>query len=217
MPGGRSVEELQLEIREYLRENMGIYIVIVALFVAGVIAGSLIARGLDEDNRLLLNQYFNLLVEKGNGAGLEEQSTVLGQSLKTNFQFLFLTWGAGIFSFGFPLVLLLVGIRGFSVGFTVAFLVNRAAFRGMLFAMGSVLPHNLILIPAQVVIAATGFSFSWLRFRRFLERRPSPIREHLGPYTLMIFFMGLVLFLGCLVEAYISPVFVRLLIPVLND
>ena len=26
------MEELQLEIREYLRENMGIYIVIVALF-----------------------------------------------------------------------------------------------------------------------------------------------------------------------------------------
>ena len=208
------MEELQLEIREYLRENMGIYIVIVALFVAGVIAGSLIARGLDEDNRLLLNQYFNLLVEKGNGAGLEEQSTVLGQSLKTNFQFLFLTWGAGIFSFGFPLVLLLVGIRGFSVGFTVAFLVNRAAFRGMLFAMGSVLPHNLILIPAQVVIAATGFSFSWLGSG---ASRAAPLSEHLGPYTLMIFFMGLVLFLGCLVEAYISPVFVRLLIPVLND
>lgn len=210
------MDEIQLEIKEYLRENMGIYILIICLFVVGVLAGALAVRGLDESQRLALNSYFNYFVESFNDPETMNQGAIFRDSLKLNFQYLFLTWILGIFLFGYPLISGLVALRGFSVGFTVGFLVERASFRGILFSMGSVLPHNLLVIPAIVVIAVTGFSFSWLRFRGYLEKRPCSIREHIGPYTLMVFLVGLVLFLGVLTEAYISPVFVKLLIPMMR-
>ena len=210
------MDEIQLEIKEYLRDNMGIYSFIIILFVLGVLAGALALRGLDEGQRMALNQYFSLFVDSFGGEEALDQSAIFRQSLRTNFQYLFLTWLLGIFIFGFPFICGLSMLRGFSVGFTVGFLVERASFRGVLFAIGSVLPHNLLIIPATLVIVVTGFSFSWLRFRSYLEKRPCSVREHIGPYTLMIFLVGLVLFTGVLVEAYVSPVFVKLLIPMMR-
>ncbi|HHX87306.1 MAG TPA: hypothetical protein GX693_03885, partial [Firmicutes bacterium] len=61
----------------------------------------------------------------------------------------------------------------------------------------------------------TGFSFSWHRFRSYLEKRPYPARKHLAPYTAVTFLLGILMMAGCLVEAYISPVFIKLLVPLL--
>jgi len=86
----------------------------------------------------------------------------------------------------------------------------------MLFALGSVLPHNLLIIPSLLVIGLTAFSLSWLRFCCHLQKSPCSLREHIAPYTIMIFLAGLALFAGVLIEAYLSPVFIRILIPMMR-
>lgn len=206
------MEWIRLEVREYLRQNMGIYIVVVILFALGVLAGALLLRGLDENQRVLLDRYFNLLVENYHGQDLPAGTAILAQSLKNNFRFLALVWLCGLFVLGFPLVMVLVGVRGFFVGFTVGFLVDRAALRGLLFALGAVLPHHLLLVPAVITLAVASFSRSWLRFRSHLEKRPSALRNQLASYLLIAIAMGLVLILSSLIEAYISPVFIRYLV-----
>ena len=206
---------IQLEIREYIQKNMGIYILIVILFSAGVLAGAFLVRGLEESQNEALQQYFDLFISSCLENQALEGRAILGQSVKINFQHLFLIWISGLFIFGFPVTAFLVSWRGFSVGFTVGFLVQRSALRGVLFALGSILPHSLLIIPALIVISVTGFSFSWLRFRSYLEKRSYPARKHLFPYTAITFLLGLLMMAGCLVEAYISPVFIRLLVPLL--
>jgi len=209
------LDEIRQEIKEYLRTNWGIYSIIAALFALGVLAGALAVRGLDETQRQALNQFFSAYLEHYRVTGTIDPGAAFRQSLRLNFQYLFLIWIFGLLIYGYPFVAALTVVRGFSVGFTVGFLVERAALRGVLFAAGSVLPHNLLIIPAFIVMAVTGFSLSWHRFRSRLTKRPISLRERIGSYTITIFLVGLALFLGILVEAYISPVFVKLLIPVI--
>lgn len=206
---------IQEEIREYLQENMGIYIFIIILFSAGVLAGAFLVRGLEGSQHEALQQYFNLFINDCLESQAPEGRVILGQSVKINFQYLFLIWLSGLFVFGFPVAIVLIGWRGFSLGFAVGFLVQRSALRGVLFALGSILPHSLLIIPALIVIAVTGFSFSWLRFKGYLEKRPYPASKRLLPYTAVTILLGLFMMAGCLVEAYISPVFIKLLVPYL--
>lgn len=207
------MDEIGRDLKEYLRENMGTYILITALFTGGVLAGALALRGLGAEQQLLLNRYFGSFIENLGGSGSIDQAALFRQALILNCQFLLLTWLLGIFLCGFPLIAALVGLRGFSLGFTVGFLVQRAALRGVLFAAGSLLPHNLILVPALIAGSVTGFSFSWLRLRCYLEKRTCSLREHLGPYSMMFFLVGLLTAAAVLVEAFISPVFLKMLIP----
>ena len=209
------MDEIRQSIKEYLNNKMGIYSFIAALFALGVLIGALTVRGLEESHSAALSQYFNLFLENYGAKGILDQGAVFRQSLRLNFQYLLLTSVLGLFSFGFPFIAGLTVLRGFSVGFTVGFLVEWASFRGVLFAVGSVLPHNLIIIPVIIVLSVTGFSLSWLRFRSYLQKRSGVLRERIGAYMLLVFFVSLALFLGILVEAYISPVFVKLLVPMI--
>lgn len=207
------MDEVRRDLQEYFRGNLGTYILITALFTGGVLAGALALRGLGDDQHLLLSSYFGSFIESLSGSGGVDQAVVLRQAMIINFQYLLMVWFAGIFLFGFPIIGGLIGLRGFSLGFTVGFLVQRASLRGALFAAGSLLPHNLILVPALIAGSVTGFSFSWLRLRCYLEKRPCSLREHLGPYSLAFFLIGLLLAAAVLVETYISPVFLKLLVP----
>ncbi len=206
---------IQEEIREYFRENMGIYIFIILLFTASLMAGALLVRGLETNKYEELQQYFDLYKGDHLESPTIEGRAVLGQSLKINFQYLLFIWLSGLFTYGFPLTLLLIGWRGFSLGFAVGFLVQRSALWGVLFALGSILPHSLLIVPALIIITVTGFSFSWLKFKGYLDKRAPTTGKQILPYTAITLLMGALLMTGCLVEAYISPVFVKLLIPYL--
>ncbi len=202
---------MRQEIETYFRENMGIYILITALFAVGVFAGALTLRGLGAELLGQLNLFFDLFVD-GFREVPAEQGTLFWQALGLNFRYLFLTWFLGLFLYGFPLIAGLVGLRGFSLGFTVGFLVRRHALRGALFASGAILPHNLLMIPTLIIGGMTAFSFSWLRLRSSLEQQPCSLREYIGSYSLMFLFVAMLMGAAVFVEAYISPVFVKLLI-----
>jgi stage II sporulation protein M len=210
------LDEIRRDLQEYFRENMGMYILITALFTGGVLAGALALRSLGEEQLLQLNRYFGAFIESFHDSGMLDHGAVFRQALSLNFRHLLLTWFMGLFLLGFPVIAGLVGLRGFSLGFTVGFLVQRNSLRGALFAAGAVLPHNLLLIPTLIVGSVTAFSFSWLRLRCSLEQRPCFLREHIGPYSMVFFLVGLLLGTAVLVEAYISPVFIKLLIPVMR-
>ena len=208
---------LRRNIQEYFRENRGMYILIIAFFTGGVLAGALALRGLEKNQLLQLNCYFVAFVESlAGGSGAPDQGAIFRQALSLNFRYLLLTWFLGFFVFGFPLVAALVGLRGFSLGFTVGFLVSRDSFKGVLFAAGAVLPHNLILVPSLIIGSATAFSLSLFRLRCYLEKRPSPLREQFGSYSFIFLLIGLLMGAAILIEAYIAPAFIKLLVPTIQ-
>lgn len=209
--------DLRRSIQEYFRKNKGMYILIIAFFTGGVLAGALVLRGLEKDQLLQLNRYFVAFIESSaGGSGAPDQGDIFRQALTLNLRYLLLTWFLGLFGFGFPFVAGLVGLRGFSLGFTVGFLVSRDSFKGVLFAAGAILPHNLILVPTFIVGSATAFSLSLLRLRNYLEKRPGALREQIGSYSLVFILVGLLMGVAVLTEAYISPAFVKLLIPTIR-
>lgn len=210
------MQEGRRKIGEYFRDNRGIYIFIIALFTGGVLAGALSLRGLEEEQLLQLNRYFLVLAESLTDSGGPGQGAVLRQALYINLRYLLLTSFLGLFIFGFPLVAGLVGLRGFSLGFTVAFLVRRSSLHGVLFAAGAILPHNLILIPAVVIGGVTAFSLSWFRLRCALERQPCSLREQIGPYLLILILAAVLMGAAVLIEVYISPIFMKWLIPAIQ-
>ena len=58
-----------------------------------------------------------------------QSAVIFKQSLINNSQFVILIWLLGITVIGVPLILLIVGIKGFIVGFSVSFLVEGMGLR----------------------------------------------------------------------------------------
>lgn len=204
-------EGINAFIREYLRENLGIYMVVGFIFAAGVLGGVLLLGYMQPGAVGEVADHFNIFVrELEEGRGIDYGS-VFRASIGQNFRHLALICLVGVFANGFPLISLLVGMRGMAIGFTVAFLIEKASVGGALFSLAAVAPHNMIVIPVFLIVAATGFAFSWRRFRAiYIEKRPRSFGENLFSYGRTIFYLSLALIIGSLVETYVSMLFVRL-------
>ncbi|QZY56823.1 stage II sporulation protein M [Crassaminicella profunda] len=198
---------------KHIQGNGILYFFVCMFFIIGISSGAFTVKALADYQKQELISYmrdfFHILSNKPIDA-----SSVLKQSLMNNLQTAALIWVLGITVIGMPLILLLVAIRGLIIGFTVGFLVEQLGVKGILFSFISIFPQNLIIIPSIIVIAVIGIGFSKMLVRNRLNKsyntNNSTFRQFILYSTInaSIFFF---IILGCIIEAYVTPVFMKAL------
>ncbi|MGI6703343.1 MAG: stage II sporulation protein M [Clostridia bacterium] len=200
---------LRKAVEKQIKNNLPIYFFVLVFFVAGIAAGAFTVDALSSVQKEELISYFqsffNILDEQP-----VQSAAVFKQSLLNNSQFVLIIWVLGITVIGIPLILLIVGIKGFILGFSVSFLVEGMGLRGLLFALAAVLPQNLLIVPGILVAGVLGISFSISMLRRRKAKSKKSFSSELTLYSFNIFVSLLILFVGSLVEGYITPVFIKL-------
>lgn len=198
-------------ISNHVKSNLGLYFLVLIFFTVGVASGAFTVKALDDLQKEALIKYlqgfFQVLTTK------EINSLViLRQSIKNNLQTVFVIWLLGITVIGIPVTLLIMGVRGFIIGFTVAFLIDGLGFKGLFFTALAILPHNLIIIPCLVAISVISVSFSMMIIKDKLARRwTKDYWQKFFSYCLLVIVLFLVSVVGSVIEAYIVPVFIKLI------
>ena len=64
-----------------------------------------------------------------------------------------LIWILGLSVIGLPGILILDFLKGVLIGFTVGYLVGQYSWKGLLFALVSIAPQNLFIIPVLMMCA----------------------------------------------------------------
>jgi stage II sporulation protein M len=210
-------KQLRRAFLEYIRENMGIYTIVTIFFLAGIISGSVLLRFLAEKQLAELNTAVSYFMEglKSDTHNILQPLELLKASLQKNILFFFIVWALGFLSIGFPLILIVLALKGFALGFTVAFIVYRSSLKGLIFCLAAVLPHNLLLVPAYIVAAATALTLSLLKFKDRLGKKRTDRSNYYREYCYFMLLIFIFILMGGLVEAYITPVFMRLVINII--
>ena len=202
-------------IIQYIRDHSGYYLTVIALFLTGVVVGALVLKTLPELHVQELTDYFYYYLADYNRVSLS-QDLILRDSITLNLKYIFLIWILGASIIGFPLILLLLFLRGFILGFTVGFLVEQIALKGVLFAVTSILPHNIIIIPGILIAGVTGLGYSLSIIKLRVKKKPYHLSQLFFNYSTVILFTGTIIMAAGLIEAYITPVFMRLIIPLIK-
>lgn len=195
----------------YLRDRLGYCLMVVATLVLGVVAGAIAATGLSPQDRAgvagsLLGFLGDLALNEAVPSTGDLLAHTLGQHLRTA-AFL---WLLGVTVVGFPGVLLILFVRGFSIGFTVGFLVHNLGLSGLAVAAAGVLPQHLLAVPAVLVQGVAAASFSWALLRNRFGRERGRFYHELAGYTAVIAGTSAALAGAALLESLVGPVFLRL-------
>lgn len=114
-------------------------------------------------------------------------------------------WVLGLSIIGLPMILLLLFLKGVVIGFTVGFLVNQLQWQGVTFALMGVLPQNLLVVPALMIVGVSGISFSLRLIRTRLLSKRDVIMPHFMGYSLLVLAMLAVLTIAAMFETFVSP------------
>jgi stage II sporulation protein M len=201
----------------HLREHSSLYLFIVVLFFMGVIFGAIVVNSMNftqkQDLLVYLNRFFGQVAD-GQFANAKD---IFFQSYFHNVKYVLLMWVLGISIIGLPVILVLLFLKGVVVGFTVGFLVNQLSWEGFLLSFVSILPQNMIAIPAYIIIGTLSVAFSLKMIRQqFVKRIQEPFFQQFLRYSLAMGCICLLLIAASLIEAVASPVFMKSVVTMLK-
>ncbi|ETT44217.1 MULTISPECIES: stage II sporulation protein M [unclassified Paenibacillus] len=200
-----------------VKEQTPLYIFVAVLFLVGVVFGALIVTALTLDQQQELGDYLSNFFVTVDQQGLPDAQDSYWSIAAFHLKWVGLIWVLGLSVIGLPGILILDFLKGVLIGFTVGTLVSQYSWHGMLFALVSVAPHNLVLIPVLLVCsaAALGFSLLMIRSRVLGQQRRTQITHPFMMYTLLSLGMALLVMGISGFEAYVTPVMMRWVTPLL--
>lgn len=195
-------------LKASFRQGWPYYLTVIAVFALGLTAGAFSAGNLSQEQIAELQDYLTgslkSLVELPPGTGRDVRDAAVGGVATIGIMYCL-----GLTIIGFPLVLAFIFSKGFVLGFAVSFLTAADAMEGLVMAAASVLPHNLLLVPALLIGGVASLSFTALLWRRFFDSGVPVWPGFVGYTALMTAAAGTVLG-AVLIEVYVVPVLTRL-------
>jgi len=204
------IRKINFILLKHVQGNLATYFFVILFFMIGVSSGVFTTKSLTQgENRELINYLENFL--KVYDFNTIDRLALLKRSLINNLQTGVILWILGVTVVGIPLILLVITFRGFIIGFTVGFLLKEMGIRGLIFSIISILPQNVLIIPGTIIVGVIAISFSVMLIKNKFKKtnRYNNVFSQFLLYSTIIASIYLFIILGCFIEAYVSPLFLK--------
>lgn len=200
-------------LQSYMKEHFPFFLFIFVLFATGIVFGAVLVGALTLEQREEMARHLAGFVATVDQGGGYDSAVSFQQSIVLHLKWLGLIWVLGLSVIGLPLVFAIDFLKGVLVGFTVGYMVSVYSWDGLLFAFVSVLPQNLVIIPAFIIVsvAATVFAVQLVK-ARVVERQGS-LAGAFWRYTATSLMMVILLGGAALYEGYLSSELMKLVAP----
>ncbi|OEF98470.1 stage II sporulation protein M [Desulfuribacillus alkaliarsenatis] len=203
------IQRLWLEIQKFIANHLLLVVFLTVLFAISVAFGAIVVQALQTNQKNELYMYINNFLLY---LGQEPLSPklILWESLSQNLKYLGILWVLGLSVIGLPVIIVMIFAKGFSLGFTVAFLIDQYAGKGLQLAIAAIFPQNLILVPVTLFVGVAGIVFSMqLIQNRILQSGESLFNKFIN-YLFIIIVSIILVIIASFYEAYIAPYFYSL-------
>lgn len=190
-------------IKRHISENRWQYFFLAVVFLAGAVLGNYKVTGVDGAVKTQLLSLIDQYIQ-GEMTGSFKGVNVLLQAFINQARLVLAIWFLGLTVIGLPLILGVVFLRGFSMGFTLGFLISEKAGGGVLISLLAVIPQNLVYIPFLIIWGVISINFSLQVLRGEQAGLPGLMRR-MARYTLLMMAFLFLFLLGAFIEAYLSP------------
>ena len=189
-------------IKEHVINNAKEYIIVSLIFIIGIFLGVMFINNIQEGQKTEITSYMNNFIEKLKETPNLDNIELLKVSIWQNVIFALLLWFFGTTVIGIPIVFGLILYRGFCLGYTISVCITIMGLsKGILFTLITLLLQNIILIPAILALAVSGFKL----YKSIVkDKRRENVKLEIIRHTIFSLVMLIILIISSLVEIFIS-------------
>ena len=179
------------------------FIIIFVICTLAFIIGVLLTSILNEENRKIiqtsLNSFFDTI--KNNQLKTNE---LLFKTLTSNIIIDLILWLLGISIIGIPIVIILLGYKSLSLGFTISSIISTYKLNGVIKALIYIVP-NIINLFIFFVISYYSISFSLMLFNYLFGKKEYNKRIIVNRYLKLLVISIIILIFSSVIETYVVP------------
>ena len=184
-------------LMESLKENKITFLWVLLFFLVGIVLGSYTVYYMSDFNRVEITTYFNNFLEFLGGNSVAYTS-ILVDSIKSILPMVVIIVLLGYTAVGTPIILMMDLAKGYVIGFTFSLIVSMLGSKGV-----------MLVIIMLISVLAIRHSVTKLKMGVSRDRVKLDVsRAYLNFQGLL----SLIIISGILIETYISPNLIRLVI-----
>lgn len=197
-------------IKEHLINNSKEYIIVTLIFIIGIFVGVLFVNNMKEAQRIEINTYINNFINGFKNTENIDSLKLLRDSINEKFILAVGIWFFGTTVIGIPIVFGIVLYRGFCLGYTISVCISILGMsKGLIFVLTTLLLSNILLIPAILALAVSGFKL----YKSIVKNRNKEnIKLEILRHTIFSLIMLIVLIISAIVEIFISTNILKIII-----
>lgn len=197
-------------------DSLTLYVFIGVLFAVGVVFGALAVHSLTLEQQQNLSGDLDRFIRMMEAGMFPDEGETFWDRFFFYGKWIGLIGVLGMTVVGLPFVLALDFLKGALVGFAIGTVVSEHGWKGIVFSFASVVPPNMIVVPAIVMASAAAISFGLHVIRYRLLQSKGRLLPVFVSLCTMIGLMLLAVTAAALVEAYVSPALMRWAAPMLG-
>lgn len=194
-------------INKHVESNFWLYVVSLLCVCTGIVMGIYSVRymgGFEKSDLLSYIKNFSTTINSGS----IDYKSILLETIKSNIPMLLVVWFLGLTMIGIPVILIIDIVKGFTIGFSISFIINGMGIKGMWFSLLGVLPQNIIYVPCIIFASVLAMEFSLM----ILKDRSTNIWFRITSYSFSFMLVLVFMFVGFIMEAYVTPNMVKFIV-----
>ena len=188
-----------------LKSNMSKWIYLGVVIFAGAVFGSIFIQVLPSEQQLGLGNEINIYMNWMKHNGDINSSYLFWDVFFNYFKWAALLFILGISVIGVPIIIILNFLKGFLIGCSIHVIVQMFGTQGVLLSLATVVPHNVIAVPAILILSSTAIGFSTFVIKNRLIKHVGNLREAFVSYSAVAMSMLILLAIAAVVQVYVSP------------
>lgn len=189
-------------LKNHIMQNYREYMIVTIFFIIGIFLGVFFVNNIRENQRIEISNYLTEFISNLKNIQDINLMDVLKTSVKDKLILTLSIWFFATTVIGIPIVFGIVAYRGFCLGYTISAIISLMGFtKGFTFIIIALILQNIMLIPALIGLAVSGFKFYKAIIK---DRRRENIKVEFMRHTIFSVIMLLILCISCLIEVLIS-------------
>lgn len=201
------ITNLQRIFNFHIKSNIRYYILIICGFMCGGIIAAACVFGLSDLDFKELSVYFEDFFQSVKGSGFDSFE-IFRLSAWENLKLFFAISIVSMMITGAVFIPFFSAICGYSFCFTTFYILKAYSFKGVALLFSIIFPHQLILLPCLMLTFCVSMNFS-----ATITIEKGGLKAKLLKYFLKILILYLVSVLASLLQGYIEPLLIKLVLP----
>ncbi len=199
-------------IKNIILPNKKINIFVMCILFLGVIAGAVFSGIIGLNDKTLVIDKIHLFIDNINNNSINS-ILALKNSISINLIYIFLIWFLGMALLGIIFNVLILFVKGFIFGFSIASFILTYSYKGIIISFLYLIFGQLLNIVVLLVLTIYSIMFSYqLLCLIFKNNNNFTTRKFLKNYAIILLFSIIISLISSLSEAFLLPSLIKLII-----
>ncbi len=192
------------KLKSNIHINKNLFVFLLVLVITGLIAGALFSVIISGDDKALVTSYLMDFFNNAKDGKLNYNGSIVNTLFFTLGISLFI-WLLGISVIGFFVVIFILFLKSFIIGFSLGSIIYVFKLKGVLLSFVYVFPHHVINLFIFMLLSAFSLVVSYKLISSLKSKKAFDFKGIINRYLVVLGFSIFVLIFTSLYEVFVVP------------